>query len=150
MKNVKSFDNFVNEGKSAKDYWWDRNYNKLIDVAGDINFEDWKVFLGSEEEAWSMLEQTGKNKALALFNIFNEDELDGLLKDYLEDIDESKEVQDFDRFQLLKDVETDNGKLKKGKKFDSFGGLVCAIDVEVDGKRKSIRFDDKEYFKSVK
>lgn len=68
----------------------------------------------------------------------------------LNDIDESKEVNDFDRFQLLLDVETDDGKLKKGKKFDSFGGLVCGVTVKVDGKNKTMRFDDKEYFKLVK
>jgi hypothetical protein len=75
IKTIKSFDNFITEGKSSKDYWWDRNYDKLIDVATEFTFEDWWAYLGNEKDASSMLEQTEKNKALYLFHKFDEDEL---------------------------------------------------------------------------
>lgn len=48
-----------------------------------------------------------------------------------------------DKFILLKKV----GKHKKGKIFESFGGLVSGIVVEIDGKDETIRFDNTEYFK---
>lgn len=48
-------------------------------------------------------------------------------------------------FKLKKDV----GGLKKGKKFDCFGGLVKGITVEVDGQTKTIDFDDKEHFEMI-
>jgi hypothetical protein len=52
-----------------------------------------------------------------------------------------------DNFVLLKDV----GKFKKGKKFESFGGLVSAVVVDMDnGKEQIIRFDDKEWFEQFK
>ena len=60
----------------------------------------------------------------------------------IEKFDTFNESSD-DKFTLLKDI----GNLRKGKKFDSFGGLVSAINVIVDGKEKTIRFDDKEWFK---
>jgi hypothetical protein len=47
-------------------------------------------------------------------------------------------------FVLLKDI----GKLKKGKKFESFDGIVSAVVVDIDDdKEQTIRFDDKEWFK---
>jgi hypothetical protein len=48
-----------------------------------------------------------------------------------------------DKFKLLKPF----GKNKKGKVFDSFGGLVCGITCNETGTK--IRFDDKEYFKLI-
>lgn len=60
-----------------------------------------------------------------------------------EDFNNLNEGKEDGVFILIKDI----GKLKKGKKFDSFGGLVSAVVVEVDDKNKTIRFDDKEYFK---
>lgn len=60
----------------------------------------------------------------------------------IEKFDNFNESSD-DKFTLLKDI----GNLRKGKKFDSFGGLVSAVIVMVDGKEKTIRFDNKEFFK---
>jgi hypothetical protein len=52
-----------------------------------------------------------------------------------------------DNFVLLKDI----GELKKGKKFESFGGLVSAVVVDMgDSKEQTIRFDNKEWFKLIK
>jgi hypothetical protein len=49
-----------------------------------------------------------------------------------------------DKFKLLKPF----GKHKKGKIFESFGGLVCGI---TDNKtNQTIRFDDKNYFTLIK
>lgn len=149
MKHVKLFEELYISGNNEKDIWWDRNYDKLVDIVSSWSENDLENLLG-EEHAEMIYDETPKNKAFYVFNQLDLTELDALLGKYLKDIDESKEVSDFDRFQLLKDIETDNGKLKKGKKFDSFNGLVCAVDVKVDGKTKSIRFDDKEYFKLVK
>lgn len=50
-----------------------------------------------------------------------------------------------DCFRLLKD--TDN--LKKGKNFESFGGLVCGVVTKIEGKETVIRFDDKNWFKII-
>jgi hypothetical protein len=51
-----------------------------------------------------------------------------------------------DNFVLLKDV----GKLKKGKKFKSFGGLVFGVTVDTgNNKEQIIRFDDKEWFEQI-
>jgi hypothetical protein len=63
----------------------------------------------------------------------------GKIKDF-----DNFDKDDRDKFVLIKSV----GNLKKGKTFDSFGGLVSAIDIQLeDGTEKTIRFDDTEYFK---
>lgn len=52
-----------------------------------------------------------------------------------------------DSFILLKNI----GKLKKGKKFESFDGLVSAVVVDMNNdKEQTIRFDNKEWFKQYK
>jgi hypothetical protein len=48
-----------------------------------------------------------------------------------------------DKFILLKKI----GKHKKGEVFESFGGLVSGITVEIDGIEQTIRFDNPEYFR---
>lgn len=48
-----------------------------------------------------------------------------------------------DKFILLKKV----GNYKKGHIFESFGGLVSGVELEIDGNLIKIRFDDTEYFK---
>ena len=48
-----------------------------------------------------------------------------------------------DTFRLLKDTD----ELKKGKYFESFGGLVFGIATKVDGVEIKINFSDKQYFK---
>lgn len=48
-----------------------------------------------------------------------------------------------DKFRLLKDF----GDYKKGKTFDSFGGLVMGICDEKTNQK--INFDNKDYFKLV-
>lgn len=49
-----------------------------------------------------------------------------------------------DKFVLLKSV----GKFKKGKIFESFGGIVCGVVVELaNGEEKTIKFYDSTWFK---
>lgn len=150
MKHIKLFEELYTSGNNEKDIWWDRNSDKFIDIISTWSDNDFENLFGEEHAEMIIDETTPRNKAFYVFNQLSLTELDALLGKFMKDIDESKEVNDFDRFQLLKDIETDNGKLRKGKKFDSFGGLVCAVDMKIDGKTKSIRFDDKEYFKLVK
>lgn len=49
------------------------------------------------------------------------------------------------QFELLKNV----GNLKKGKKFEAFGGLVSGLTVNQNGKLISLSFLDKKYFKPI-
>jgi hypothetical protein len=48
-----------------------------------------------------------------------------------------------DEFKLIKPF----GKYKKGKVFESFGGLVCGISCDLTNKK--INFDNKSFFKLI-
>lgn len=47
-------------------------------------------------------------------------------------------------------LQQDIGNLKKGRKFDAYGGLVSGMNVEVDKEIKKISFANKQYFKLQK
>jgi hypothetical protein len=65
----------------------------------------------------------------------------------IEKFDSFNESNEQDKFILLQDI----GKFKKGKTFDSFGGLVSGVVVDLgDGKEKTIKFYDKDWFKLKK
>jgi len=47
-------------------------------------------------------------------------------------------------------LQQDIGNLKKGRKFDSFGGIVSGITIEIEKEEKQISFANKKYFKLQK
>lgn len=81
----KVYENNENE----KNAWWDANYQKLISIASNYDYDNWMAYLNDDEDAvGAIMDSTGKHKALTLLSMLDIDDLNQLIQDY-EDIDES-------------------------------------------------------------
>ena len=93
-KYIPLFEEFENEFPDAgpthkqsdprivKDKWWDINFQKLIDYASELEYEDWIAYLNDDEEAAeAAMDSTGKDKALTLLGMLPIDALDDLIKE---------------------------------------------------------------------
>ena len=88
MKHIKLFEELYSSGNNEKDLWWDKNYDKLIDIASEFGEDEWIAILKNKKLVQSTMEETGKHKALTLFNMLSIEKLDELLADYMNNIEE--------------------------------------------------------------
>lgn len=88
MKHIKGFDQFnenfntpdIDDNEISKDEWWDKNYQRLIDL--DIPYEDWMVIVKNKSDLELISNSTGKHKALYLLNRYSIEELEDLINEY--------------------------------------------------------------------
>jgi hypothetical protein len=87
-KNIQSFKEFnenlnisdVNDSEKSKKEWWDKNYQRLIDL--DIPYEDWKIIIKHKSDFDGVYNSTAKHRALYLLNTYSIEELENLINDY--------------------------------------------------------------------
>jgi len=70
----------VSDSEKSKKEWWDKNYQKLIDL--DIPYEDWEIIIKNKSDFDSVYNSTAKHRALYLLNTYSIEELDNLINDY--------------------------------------------------------------------
>jgi hypothetical protein len=80
MKILKTFESFNESTDNLKNEWWDKNYQKLMDL--DIPYEDWENLIKDKEDFDGVYNSTAKHRALYLLNTYSIDELEGIIKDY--------------------------------------------------------------------
>jgi hypothetical protein len=85
MKILKTFESFNESTDNLKNEWWDKNYQKLMDL--DIPYEDWENLIKDKEDFDGVYNSTAKHRALYLLNTYSIDELEGIIKDYTFDED---------------------------------------------------------------
>lgn len=64
---------------SEKDIWWKENYESLIELVADFDYDDFMSYLDDEEVVESILDSSPKNRALELLDHLSIDELNDLL-----------------------------------------------------------------------
>jgi hypothetical protein len=70
----------VNDSEKSKKEWWDKNYQRLIDL--DIPYEDWKIIIKHKSDFDGVYNSTAKHRALYLLNTYSIEELENLINDY--------------------------------------------------------------------
>jgi len=85
MKILKTFESFNESTDNLKNEWWDKNYQKLMNL--DIPYEDWENLIKDKEDFDGVYNSTAKHRALYLLNTYSIDELEGIIKDYTFDED---------------------------------------------------------------
>jgi hypothetical protein len=85
MKILKTFESFNESTDNLKNEWWDKNYQKLMDL--DIPYEDWEILIKDKEDFDGVYNSTAKHRALYLLDTYSIDELEGIIKDYTFDED---------------------------------------------------------------
>jgi hypothetical protein len=85
MRILKTFESFNESTDNLKNEWWDKNYQKLMDL--DIPYEDWENLIKDKEDFDGVYNSTAKHRALYLLNTYSIDELEGIIKDYTFDED---------------------------------------------------------------
>ena len=70
----------VSDSEKSKKEWWDKNYQKLIDL--DIPYEDWKIIIKHKSDFDGVYNSTAKHRALYLLNTYSIEELENLINDY--------------------------------------------------------------------
>jgi len=85
MKILKTFESFNESTDNLKNEWWDKNYQKLMNL--DIPYEDWEILIKDKEDFDGVYNSTAKHRALYLLNTYSIDELEGIIKDYTFDED---------------------------------------------------------------
>ena len=113
-KNIQSFKEFnenlnisdVNDSEKSKKEWWDKNYQKLIDL--DIPYEDWKIIIKHKSDFDGVYNSTAKHRALYLLNTYSIEELENLINDYSFD-DELSNMEEYTFLEVnFRNIEGDD------------------------------------------
>lgn len=95
LKNWKSFNeefSFVEENIQGndpeKDKWWEENYQLLINLASNLQYDEWESLLGDDTEMVdATMDSTGKHQALTLLHMLSIEDLEDI-KNNSDDDDE--------------------------------------------------------------